>query len=41
VLPGPGVKRRRPTEEEAVVVDREPAPLLILPVSPVVEREPQ
>ncbi len=39
VLPGPGVKRDRVPDEEAVAVDREPAPILILPVSPVVERE--
>jgi hypothetical protein len=32
VLPGPGLPRT--TREEAVIVDREPAPLLILPVVP-------
>jgi hypothetical protein len=31
VLPGPGVRRRIP-DDEPVIVDREPAPLLILPV---------
>jgi CheY-like chemotaxis protein len=40
VLPGPGVPRERPADE-AIVVDREPAQILILPVSPVIEREPQ
>lgn len=42
VLPGPGVARP-PTvaDDEAIIVDREPAPILILPVTPVVEREPR
>ncbi|MGZ6544727.1 MAG: hypothetical protein ACXVEI_05395 [Actinomycetota bacterium] len=40
VVPGPGVARAR-REDEPVVVDREPAPVLILPVTPVVEREPR
>lgn len=40
VLPGPGVARARPQQDEPVIVDREPAPILILPVSPVVERDP-
>jgi hypothetical protein len=40
VLPGPGMPRERPTDE-AIVVDREPAQILVLPVSPVIEREPQ
>jgi hypothetical protein len=39
VLPGPGVARVR--GEEPIVVDRDPAPILILPVSPEIEREPQ
>jgi CheY-like chemotaxis protein len=41
VLPGPGVARVRPQDDEPIIVDREPAPILILPVSPVVERDPQ
>jgi hypothetical protein len=42
VVPGPGLPRRRtPEETEAIVVDREPAPVLILPVTPVVEPDPQ
>jgi hypothetical protein len=42
VLPGPGVARPRTVaDDEAIIVDREPAPILILPVSPVVEREPR
>ncbi len=42
VLPGPGVARRRTiADDEAIIVDREPAPVLILPVTPVVEREPR
>ena len=41
VLPGPGVARPRTiADDEAIIVDREPAPVLILPVTPVVEREP-
>ncbi len=41
VLPGPGVRREPSPQDEAIVVDREPAPILILPVSPIVEREPR
>ena len=42
VLPGPGMARpREVADDEAIIVDREPAPILILPVSPVVERDPQ
>ena len=42
VLPGPGVARPRAiANDEAIIVDREPAPVLILPVTPVVEREPR
>jgi len=43
VVPGPGVARDRPAEDEdePIVVDREPAPVLILPVTPVVEPEPR
>lgn len=43
VLPGPGIARSRPLadDDEPVIVDREPAPILILPVSPVVQRDPQ
>ena len=42
VLPGPGVARPRTiADDEAIIVDREPAPILILPVTPVVEREPR
>lgn len=43
VLPGPGVARPRTNEhtDEVVIVDREPAPILILPVTRVVEPEPQ
>ena len=42
VLPGPGIARSRAvTDDEPIIVDREPAPILILPVSPLVERDPQ
>ena len=42
VLPGPGVARRRTiTDDDVIIVDREPAPVLILPVTPVVERDPR
>ncbi len=43
VLPGPGMPRPRTftDEDEAIIVDHELAPILILPVSPVVERDPQ
>lgn len=42
VLPGPGVARPRSVaHDEAVIVDHEPAPILILPVTPVVERDRQ
>jgi hypothetical protein len=42
VLPGPGFARPGGiAEDEAIIVDREPAPILILPVSPLVERDPQ
>jgi hypothetical protein len=42
VLPGPGIARSRAVaDDEAIIVDREPAPILILPVSPLVERDPQ
>lgn len=42
VLPGPGVVRSHAiADDEAIIVDREPAPILILPVSPLVERDPQ
>jgi hypothetical protein len=41
VLAGPGVARARPRTGDPVVVDREPAPILILPVTPAVERDPQ
>lgn len=42
VLPGPGVPRPRTApDDEAIIVDREPAPILILPVTPIVEREPR
>jgi hypothetical protein len=37
VLPGPGLPRT--VRDEAVVVDREPAPLLILPVTPSVDED--
>jgi len=37
LLPGPGVAR--PRADEAIVVDREPAPILILPVTPDVQRD--
>lgn len=40
ILPGPGVARRT-HDDEVIIVDREPAPILILPVSPIVERDPQ
>ena len=39
VLPGPGVAREG--GEEPIVVDRDPAQILILPVTPEVESEPQ
>jgi hypothetical protein len=42
VLPGPGLARSRAVAaDEPIIVDREPAPILILPVSPLVERDPQ
>lgn len=43
VLPGPGVARPHPapTDDDIIIVDREPAPILILPVTPVVERDPR
>ena len=41
VLPGPGVRREPRPDDAVVIVDREPAPILILPVSPVVEPEPR
>lgn len=42
VLPGPGIARSRAvTDDETIIVDREPAPILILPVSPLVERDPR
>lgn len=42
VLPGPGLARSRGVpDDEPIIVDREPAPILILPVSPLVERDPQ
>ncbi|HEY7478527.1 MAG TPA: hypothetical protein VIB62_09840 [Actinomycetota bacterium] len=37
VLPGPGLPR--PTRDEPVIVDREPAPLLILPLAPAPDDE--
>jgi hypothetical protein len=42
VLPGPGFARSRAIadDDEAIIVDREPAPILILPVSPLVD-DPQ
>jgi len=40
VVPGPGIARARRADAEPVVVEREPAPVLILPVTPIVEREP-
>lgn len=41
VIPGPGRARGRSADDdEAVIVDREPAPVLILPVTPVVEPDP-
>jgi hypothetical protein len=40
VLPGPGLAQAQPRDDEPVIVDRDPAPILILPVSPLVEREP-
>ena len=40
VLPGPGVARAM-RGKEPIVVDRAPAPILILPVTPEIEREPQ
>ncbi len=42
VLPGPGLARSRGVaDDEPIIVDREPAPILILPVSRLVERDPQ
>ncbi len=44
VLPGPGMPRPRTfadEDDEAIIIDHELAPILILPVSPVVERDPQ
>jgi hypothetical protein len=44
VLPGPGMPRPRTfadEDDEAIMIDHELAPILILPVSPVVERDPQ
>jgi len=42
VLPGPGVPRPRTVpDDDAIIVDREPAPILILPVTPAVEHEPR
>jgi hypothetical protein len=42
VLLGPGAGRSRSVaDDEAIIVDREPAPILILPVAPLVERDPQ
>jgi hypothetical protein len=42
VLPGPGLARSRTVaDDEPIIVDREPAPILILPLSPLVERDPQ
>lgn len=38
VLPGPGLPR--PPTDEPIVVDRDPAPLLILPVSPQADEDP-
>ncbi len=38
VLPGPGLPR--PARDEPIIVDREPAPLLILPVSPTTDEDP-
>lgn len=38
---GPGVARKRGADDEPIVIDREPAPVLILPVSRVVPREPR
>jgi hypothetical protein len=35
------VRARVDADDEAIIVDREPAPILILPVSPVVDRDPQ
>lgn len=40
VLQGPGMPRER-RSDDVVIVDGELAPILILPVSPAVEREPQ
>jgi len=42
IVPGPGVARGRSAEgdDDAVIVDREPAPVLILPVTPTVEPDP-
>jgi hypothetical protein len=37
VLPGPGLPRT--ARDEPVIVDREPAPLLILPVTPAAEED--
>jgi CheY-like chemotaxis protein len=41
ILPGPGVARGGVRDQEVIVVDRDPAPILILPVSTEIEREPQ
>ena len=41
VLPGPGIARAHTPDDGATIVDAEPAPILILPVSPIVERDPQ
>jgi len=41
VLPGPGIVRPREPSDEAIIVDHEPAPILILPVSPTMERDPR
>jgi hypothetical protein len=41
LLPGPGVAPARPRTDEAIVVDREPAPIVILPVTPDVQRDRQ
>jgi hypothetical protein len=38
VLPGPGLPR--PATDEPIVVDRDPAPLLILPVTPQADEDP-
>lgn len=41
VLRGPGVARERGAADEPIVVDHEPAPILILPVTRVAPREPR